>query len=213
MRPAPVCPRCGLEVHPPGVWSSAWTCERHGPVDPVQPSPTPSSEAVHGLARASGVPVWLPWPLPDGWVVTGTRQAGDERTGPRAVAVACSGPAPLGGMGELVLVAESPGVGLGAGLAGLDGLDPGAAVTSRAADAKVVVDGHPTALWSVEAPADRAVFVGEALGHWLWAVLWPGAAGYLVAEKLRLVDVREVGVSLDLPTGALSPRLTHSPLR
>lgn len=200
-------------MHPPGPWSSAWSCAEHGPVDPLQFAPNPSSDVLMLTARQSTVPVWLPWPLPDGWVVTGIRYAGDERTGPRAVAVACSGPAPLGGMGELVLVAESPGVGLGAGLAGLDEVDPGAEVTARAADAKVVADNRPTALWAVDAPEDRAVFVGEALGCWLWAVLWPGAAAYLLAEQLRLVDLREIGIDLALPTGALSPRLGHGPLR
>lgn len=213
MRAAPVCPRCGLDIHAPGVWSSAWTCQTHGPVDPLQSVGQPTCESIVRQARDSAVPVWMPWPLPRGWVATGMRCAGDSRTGTRGVAVACSGPAPLGGLGELVLVAESPGVGLGAGLAGIDGLDPGVHVTDRVPDAKVHAAGHPTPLWSVPAPADRAVFVGEALANWLWVVLWPGAAGYLVAEKLALIDLRDPEFDPDLPVGALSPRLVPAPLR
>lgn len=48
----------------------------------------------------------------------GGASAGDERTGARATAVALAGPSPLGGPADLVLVAEEPGVGLGARLAG-----------------------------------------------------------------------------------------------
>jgi hypothetical protein len=67
----------------------------------------------------------MPWPLPVGWLFTGVAYAGDDRHGGRATAVACSGPGPLGGMGELILVAEELGVGLGARYAGVDGPDPG----------------------------------------------------------------------------------------
>ena len=207
MRAAPTCPRCGTDVHPPGAWSSAWSCELHGDVHPFFAPGRPSTDTVLDIAARSEVPVWLPWPLPGGWLVTGIAHAGDDRTGPKAVAVACTGPAPLGGLGELVLVAEEPGVGLGAGLGGLVGPDPGDAVAAGAADAKVLADGHPTPLWAVSGEPDRAVFVGEALGHWLWAVLWPVEAGYLVAERLQLIDLREPGIDLDLPFGAVSPRL------
>ena len=79
-----------------------------------------SQDGLDGLLRTAGVPVWLPWPLPAGWLVTGFAGAGDERTGTRACAVALSGPNPLGGPAEMLVVAEEPGIGLGAALAGLD---------------------------------------------------------------------------------------------
>jgi hypothetical protein len=159
--------------------------------------------------RQSRVPVWMPWPLPNGWLFTGIAHVGDDRSGIRAAAVACSGPGPLGGPGELVLVAEELGVGLGARYAGLPGPDPGPSVcVDTAAHAKIHAAGHPTPLWYVPGPADRAVFVGEAYGLWLWAVLWPDGVAHMMYDNLALADLREVGAELEmLPYGALSPRI------
>src|ERR671916_137230 len=72
------------------------------------------------------MPLWCPWPLPPGWMVTGVGWAGDDRIGVRATALACSGPDPLGGgPADIVIVAEQPGVGLGNRFAGIPGTDPG----------------------------------------------------------------------------------------
>jgi hypothetical protein len=208
MRGRPSCPRCGHELHAPGLWSSQWACDQHGAVPPLQPVVQPTAEVLAAVAGHSAVPVWLPWPLPRGWLVTGIAQAGDERSGARATAVACTGPAPLGGVGELVVVAEEPGVGLGARFAGLEGPDPGREMSPRrAADAKVHAAGRPTAMWAVESAPDRAAYVGEALGLWLWAVLWPESAGFLLIDEFVLTDVRDAGHDIDVPFGALSPRL------
>lgn len=206
MKREPCCPRCGSPVQAPGLWSSEWTCAAHGPVAPLQPVVQPSSELARNVAASATVPVWLPWPLPRGWLLTGIATAGDERTGARGVAVACSGPAPLGGVGELVVVAEEPGVGLGSRYAGLTGPDPGA-VPDGPASSKVTAAGHPTAVWELAAPSDRAVYVGEALGCWVYLVLWPETAGFLLIDEFALTDLRDVGHELDLPCGALSPRL------
>jgi hypothetical protein len=63
-------------------------------------------------------------------------------------------------------------------------------------------------MWEVPSAEDRAVYVGEALGCWVWAVIWPGSAGFLLIDDFALRDVRDSGaVGLDLPFGALSPRL------
>lgn len=76
--------------------------------------------------------------------------------------MACSGPGPLGGIGELLLVAEELGVGLGARYAGIDGPDPGPYINvSSPPHAKVVAAGRPTPLWHVTdtpttAPCSRA---------------------------------------------------------
>jgi hypothetical protein len=109
-----------------------------------------------------------------------------------------------------VLVAEEPGVGLGAGLAGLDLADPGPRLWDLPSTAKVHADGHPTPLWVAGHPEDRAAFVGEAEGLWLWAVMWPADTGHLVAEDLNLVDLRHHGEHFEVPCGALSPHLPRS---
>ena len=211
MRPEPSCPRCGSVLHAPGLWSSSWRCDEHGSVPPVQPVVQPTPDVLRAAASTASVPLWLPWPLPRGWLVTGVVTAGDERTGARATAVVCSGPAPLGGVAELVLVGEEMGVGLGARFAGLDGPDAGL-MPDRAADAKIHAAGIPTAMWALEpgpaAVEAPAVYVGEALGCWVWAVLWPGTAGFLLIDDFVLTDLRNAGHELDIPCGALSPRLT-----
>jgi hypothetical protein len=45
------------------------------------------------------------------------------------------------------------------------------------------------------------------LGLWLWAVLWPESAGFLLIDEFVLTDVRDAGHDIDVPFGALSPRL------
>lgn len=209
MRGEPTCPRCVRPVHPPSLASSAWRCAAHGAVQPLHPPVTPSAGVLASVAAQARVPLWLPWPLPRGWLVTGVTAAGDERTGLTATALACSGPAPLGGMGEMIIVAEEPGVGLGARYAGLDAPDAGAPSAATPPGARLHAGGHPTALWWLDACPDRAACVGEALGRWLWLVLWPDSAGALLLENLELTDLREVPGEVDLlPLGALSPRLT-----
>lgn len=159
-----------------------------------------------GLAKQAVVPVWLPWPLPPGWLVTGFAGAGDERTGLRGCAVALSGPNPLGGPADLVTVAEEPGVGLGAGLAGLPGPDPGGGFASGQAHGAARVSNHEAPLWLVESE-HAAVFAGEVEGNWLWVLLWPDTAGVMLVEPLPLRDLRETGQDIDVPFGALSTRL------
>jgi hypothetical protein len=145
-----VCPRCGDEARAPTVWSSAWRCDLHGEIDPLRLACKPSPEALGGLVKTAGVPVWVPWPLPHGWLVTGFSGAGDERTGSLGTAVALSGPNPAGGPADLIVIAEEPGVGLGAGLAGLAGPDPGAGFAAGPPHATVRVDGHEAPLWLVQ---------------------------------------------------------------
>jgi hypothetical protein len=179
-------------------------------VYPLQPVVPPRVEGVGVVVNRSRVPVWMPWPLPVGWLFTGVAYAGDDVSGGRASAVACSGPSPLGGPGELILVAEELGVGLGAHYAGVDGPDPGPYLNVDApAQAKVLAAGRPTPLWLVKgAPTDRAVFAGEACGIWLWAVVWPEQSGLLLYDELVLTDLRDAGAEADLlPCGALSPRI------
>jgi hypothetical protein len=203
----PACPRCSRPVQGPTAWSSAWRCDWHGEVHPLLPAFNSSREGLDGLLRIAGVPVWLPWPLPAGWLVAGFAGAGDERTGARACAVAVCGPNPLmGGPADMLVVAEEPGVGLGAALAGLDSVDPGADFGCAPSVAAVSFGNHEFPLWQVESP-DRAVFAGEIKGHWLWLVLWPDTAGVLLLEPIELRDLRDPGQDMDLPFGATSPHL------
>lgn len=194
---------------------SGWTCPRHGEVPPLHTALVGTTEHVTNVASRAAVPVWLPWPLPPGWLVTGVQSAGADRTGAVATVLACSGPNPVHpaapGPADLLVVAEQPGTGLGAALAGLEDVDPGVllerAMLTTGPHAKVHTDTQTAPLWHVPSDADRAAYVGEASGVWLWLLLWPATAGALVLDGLRLVDCRDPGHPLDLPTGALTPRL------
>lgn len=158
------------------------------------------------MAKNAEVPVWLPWPLPHGWLVTGFAGAGDERTGLRGTAIALSGPHPLGGPADMVIVAEEPGVGLGTGLAGLPGPDPGNDFASGPPDATVRVAHHEAPLWLVQSD-HIAVFAGEVEGGWVWVLMWPDTAGVQLVEPMPLRDLRDTTQELDVPFGALSTRL------
>jgi hypothetical protein len=206
MTTATTCARCGGPVRPPGFWSSAWQCERHGEVQPFHTATPPTLAAVELLAAESRVPVWVPRPLPAGWTVTGVARAGDERTGAVASLVAMSGPCPRGGLGDLVLVAEEPGVGVGARFAGIAGTDPGDS-PDTAPDQKIEAAGHPTALWRTATGEDRLALVGESKACWLWCVIWPETAGAIL-DGVVLHDLRDGGhPELELVFGALTPRL------
>ena len=206
MTKALICPRCQGELSEPSAWHSAWQCARHGAVQPLRPARVPSAEGLNALRKTAAVPVWLPWPIPLGWLVTGFTGAGDDRSGTRGCAVALSGPNPVGGLGEMLIVSEEPGLGLGAGMAGLAGPDPGEGFAAGPPHALVQFGHHEFPLWSVESPG-AAVFAGEVLASWLWIMLWPDTAGTLMLEPLPLRDLRDPGQEMDVPFGALSPRL------
>ncbi len=206
------CPRCGGPVRPPDLMHSDWRCDICGTVVPFHVAEHINGEILTAVAaRADGVPIWCPWPLPPGWMVTGIGWAGDDRTGTRATALACSGPAPLGGgPADVLLIAEEPGVGLGNRYAGLSGPDPGGylqeLLATTAAHAKVKAAGRPTPLWAVGSPDDRSAYVGEARGLWLYGVTWPASAGYLFADDVVLHDLTD-WLPPELVYGAPSPYL------
>ena len=211
---AVTCPRCGDPLRQPGLTHSEWLCDKDGQVQPMHRVNRLGDEVLARLTERAGkhgVPVWCPWPLPAGWLMTGLGWVGDERQGVTATAVACTGPTPLGdGPADVVLVAEEPGVGLGARIAGLPGPDlgpdlAGLAVESEA-HAKLKVAGRPTPLWSVEGPEDRSVYAGEAKGRWLYAIAWPAHAGYFFVDNPELRDLTE-WLPAELFFGAMSRRL------
>lgn len=157
MRGEPSCPKCGGRVRAPGLFSDSWQCAVHGAVHPLQPVIPPSVEGLEVVVNRANVPVWMPWPLPVGWLFTGVASAGDDRSGGRATAVACTGPGPLGGLGELLLIAEELGVGLGSRFAGIDAPDPGPYINvSAPPHAKVVAAGRPTPCGTSRAPPTTA---------------------------------------------------------
>jgi hypothetical protein len=163
-------------------------------------------EHVRGHAE---VPVWIPDPLPPGWALCGLGAVADTRRRLRATVTAFRGPAPLGGDGEWLMVAEEPGIGLGAGYAGIrtEGLPRSASDTSPA---RIQAEGHATPLWAVlDSDPDRSVYVGEAEGVWLWLIGFPSDAGYAVLEDLTLTDLRSRPPAVLTPT-ALSGRLRPS---
>jgi len=203
-----------------------WLCDTCGPVPPLHVADHNNAEVVRSVIDTitSGapvdrgpVPLWCTWPLLRDWMVTGVAWAGDDRAGVRAAALACSGPAPLGGgPADLVIVAEDPGVGLGTRFAGIPGVDPGPQLVTamtrpgpgaeHGAHAKIKVDGHPTPLWSIPSAEDRSAYVGEARGLWLYVVAWPAHAGYVLAEDVVLRDLCE-WLPPELVYGAPSPYL------
>lgn len=186
----PCCPRCGLPVRPPGGHDELWRCATHGVVAPLSLYAPLGYDAVQAGRRRCSVPLWVPWPSPPEWATTGLALAGDPHRPAQASAVAGTGPAPLGGIAELVIVAEELGTGLGSGYAALSGPDPGG-LLAGAPQASVRIGGHATPLWSLPTRADRCVYVGEGMGVWLWAVLWPAEAGVMLMEDLVLHDLRE----------------------
>jgi hypothetical protein len=150
------------------------------------------------------VPVWLAWPLPTGWVVSGVAPVGDEVSGVAAVATMLTGPSPLGGPAEMLVLSEEPGVGLGARLAGLPGIDPGP-VFDGPPYSHVEVDEHTVPLWLVPGTDHQAVVVGERNMVWIWVIVRPAAAGVMLVDHLSFSDARRLGEEIRLlPYGARS---------
>jgi len=196
------CPRCGADLVAPSVFDSAWRCGRHGPTLPLVEFHHLDAATMEHIRRQKEVPLWLPDPLPPGWLLAGLAAVGDGRSGFRATVTAFRGPGPLGGTGEWLIVAEEPGIGLGAGYAG-GGDDSLQRAASGVPAAKITVRGHPRAIWPVlEAAPDRSAYVGEAAGVWLWLVGLPADAGYAVLENLAISDA---GLR-ELPTVANADR-------
>ena len=114
---------------------------------------------------------------------------------------------PFGGEGDVLLIAEEMGIGIGARFAGLPGPDPGPIFEDTAAHAKLYAAGRPTPMWAVPGTGDRAVFVGEARGMWLWLVLWPAIDGTMLYDEVVLTDLRDALAEIPhLPIGTLSSR-------
>jgi len=155
------------------------------------------------------MPTWLPWPMPANWSVSGVGRAGEAPE--QATVLACSGPDPIAGDADLVMVCEEPGVGLGAFYAGAAGLDVGRQISGFPAATRIMVGQHAAPLWWVGERDDRDVLVGEASGRWLWIIAWPATAGAMIRDGTTFVDLRTLLGQLDvIPLSGLSQRLSDS---
>jgi hypothetical protein len=143
------------------------------------------ASTIEHIRSHADVPLWFPDPIPPGWTLAGLAAVGDARSRLRATVAAFRGPAPLGGDGEWLFVAEEPGIGLGAGYAGVDPPE----TTDALPSAKIAIRGHPLPIWPVPGTAaDRSAYRGEAAGVWLWLIGLPSDAGYAVLDDLGVSD-------------------------
>ncbi len=169
---------------------SHWHCATHGQVMPFHAFTRTTDAELDHLAHSCEVPVWLPDPVPPGWELSGLGWVSDSANRGRASVTVFRGPAPLGGTGEWMFVAEEPAVGLGAGFAGVPDAN-WSSTTQAASAAHVHAFNRPAPLWVLDtAPEDRSVYLGEAGGVWLWLIGIPADAGYAVLDDLILADVR-----------------------
>lgn len=178
-----------------------------GRVEPLTVVDPFAAVLTDGLGQVPG-PVWTPWPVPDGWRLSGVGFS------PDATVTSWLGPSPLAGFPvEALLIADEPGSDVGSWFAGLPSRHVRTDVVSWSPYARFEVEGHHTPLWWVpDAKHDRAAYVGEFGGQWLWVVIHPAAAGTLVADSWTLVDARELGPEMAVvPVAELSARLLVEP--
>ena len=203
------CPRCSSPVSGD---EGHWRCLDHGEVTPLwRPASASYEQLVEHFQRCGTFPTLLPWPLSPGWSVSDFGCVGQQGEEARASLTSCVGASDLDGIVEVTVVSEEPGVGLGSRFAGIASTDPGAEIGDGPPHAKVRIDGHPVALWSVPTfesrdSFERSVFAGEAHGRWLWLVLRPASAALLLNDEWTLLDISELGPELiDLPFGGSPP--------
>jgi len=201
------CPRCGTPVRRDEY--GHWWCSADGMVAPLGGYEEPSVHVLLKHITDAQMPTWLPWPMPANWSVSGVGRAGEAPE--QATVLACSGPDPIAGDADLVMVCEEPGVGLGAFYAGAAGLDVGRQISGFPAATRIMVGQHAAPLWWVGERDDRDVLVGEASGRWLWIIAWPATAGAMIRDGTTFVDLRTLLGQLDvIPLSGLSRRLSDS---
>ena len=198
MSVSPVCPRCGEElVVRPGSAAQAW-CHVHGAVTPLHHAVLLAHDAIAAVTADARVPAWVPDPMPPGWAVTGMAWGGEPgRAGHRR---RLRRPGAAGRLGRAA--ADRGGARHRRRLrVRRDCPDPTPATSSPGQNSvDVKAAGQRAPLWAVPTSDDRAAFVGEAYGVWLWLVMWPMNAAWLLAEQLELLDLRD-RIYPDLPLG------------
>ena len=201
----PGCPRCPTAVR---RHDGAWTCEDHGPTVPLwRPAEASYDTFAEHLLTAGPFPTYLPWPLGPGWQVSDFAVAaegpdGAEGPGPARATVTCTtGSTDPDGPVDVIVVAEEPGTGVGARVAGTGGVDPGDGIGDGPPTARVRIGHKPVPLWAVSTSGidpelDRFVVAGEADGRWLWMVLRPASAVLLLRDEWILRDVAGLGPAM-----------------
>lgn len=192
-RLTPGCPRC----REPLDGLAGPDCPGHGVGPVLWRAGEPTYDAfVEHLATARDFPTYLPWPMAPGWMVSDFAVVTDPSGVPLATLTGVSGTSELDGPVDVLLVAEEPGVGLGARCAGLRAADPGHELGDQQPVVRVRIGSLTTALWPVSvsgvadsAELDRTVLAGEAAGRWLWVVLRPAPAVLLMRDDWILRDV------------------------
>lgn len=209
-RLTPGCPRCREPLAGPGEPD----CAGHG-AGPVLWRPTEASydAFVEHLATARDFPTYLPWPMAPGWVVSDFAVVTESSGLPVATLTGVTGTSELDGPVDVLLVAEEPGVGLGARCAGVRGSDVGHELGEQQPVVRVRIGSLSTPLWSVSTSGvadttelDRTVLAGEAAGRWLWVVLRPASAVLLMRDDWILRDVSGGGpLMVEMPIAGPGP--------
>lgn len=203
------CPRCreALERAQPDS-----ECPLHGTLPPLWlPQEVTYEEFAEHLRATGEFPTFLPWPMGPGWAVTDFGVVAEKFERPSASMTCCSGTSQLDGPVDVYVIAEEPGTGLGARVAGLDSADPGPDIGDGRPPVRVRINSQTVPLWPVSTSwsdheLDRAVFVGEAHGRWLWIVLRPASAMLLLRDDWILRDVSGMGAPLvEMPFGGPRP--------
>ena len=202
------CPRCTDAV---SSTDGHWSCLNHGTVFPLwRPERVDYESFAEVVGRSGDMPTYLPWPMSPGWSISdfGCVHA-DGRT--YATFTTTVGTSDLDGPVEVTVIAEDPGVGLGARCAGTAYDDPGDQIGVGQQAVRVHAEGRAVPLWPVDPAQDgpplvKSVFAGEADGRWLWLVLRPAAAALLLRDEWLLADVTGFGPeALEMPFGGARP--------
>jgi hypothetical protein len=181
-------------------------CDAHGLVDPLLRPAAIDYQHWAELLELADMPVYLPWPLGPGW------QVADFAAVPRRASVMTAvGESTMDGPVSVQLIAEEPGVGVGARCSGITDLDVLGQLGTGGPAVRLQVDGRSVPLWSVDAPDSAEVlsdarFVGEAAGRWLWLLIRPASAAMLLQENWFLADASRFGPqAVELPFGGDAP--------
>ena len=203
------CPRCREVLDRALVGAE---CPEHGAVAYLwRPTEVTYDDFAEHLRASQGFPTYLPWPMGPGWSVTDFGVVASTFENPTATLTCVSGTSQLDGPVDAIVVAEEPGTGLGARVAGLPRDDPGADLGEGRPAVKVRIGSQTVPLWAVttshaDHEFDRSVFCGEAHGRWLWMVLRPASAMLLLRDDWILRDVSEIGPPLlEMPFGGPRP--------
>ena len=172
----------------PGLFADTWQCDAHGPVFPLQPVVPPSVEALGWSCARRRCRCGCPGRCPSAGCSRASPTRATTAAGGRATAVACSGPGPARRHRRADPGRRGAGRGARRAVRGHPRPRPRPAHVRRQARRTPSCwrpAGRPRCGTSQGAPDDRAVFAGEALGLWLWAIVWP--------EQSATPDVRRAG--------------------